>query len=319
MFKKLLLLAGMIAIWSCQDQSGLSKEIEKIPVDFKVERFDQKFARITPEELPQIKAEYPFLFPERFPDSVWIEKINDTIQQEINEEVGEIFSDFTSEEEQLHSLFQHIKYYYPSFEAPTVVTITSEVDYKNKVLLTPEYLFIALDTYLGKDHKFYLGIQEYLKKNFEKNQIIQDVAAEFAKEKVPQPESKTFLANMIYYGKILYLKDLWLPETTDHEKIGYTGEELEWAKNNEAQIWRYFVERELIFDSDTQLYSRFLYPAPFSKFYLELDSEAPAMLGQYIGWEIVRAYMDEYEVSLQEMLNTDAETIFNKAKYKPKK
>lgn len=319
MFKKLLLLAGMIAIWSCQDQSGLSKEIEKIPVDFKVERFDQKFAGITPEELPQLKAEYPFLFPERFPDSVWIEKINDTIQQEINEEVGKVFSDFTSEEEQLHSLFQHIKYYYPSFEAPTVVTITSEVDYKNKVLLTPEYLFIALDTYLGKDHKFYLGIQEYLKKNFEKNQIIQDVAAEFAKEKVPQPESKTFLANMIYYGKILYLKDLWLPETPDYEKIGYTGEELEWAKNNEAQIWRYFVERELIFDSDTQLYSRFLYPAPFSKFYLELDSEAPAMLGQFIGWEIVLAYMDEYGVSLQEMLDTDAETIFNKAKYKPKK
>ncbi|MFO8146502.1 MAG: gliding motility lipoprotein GldB [Bacteroidota bacterium] len=319
MFKKLLLLAGMISIWSCQDQSGISAEIEKIPVEFKVERFDEKFARITPEELPQLKAEYPFLFPERFPDSVWIEKINDTIQQEINQEVSKIYSDFTSEEEQLHSLFQHIKYYYPSFEAPTVVTVTSEVDYKNKILLTPEYLFIALDTYLGKDHKFYLGIQEYLKKNFEKNQIIQDVATEFAKEKVPQPKSKTFLANMIYYGKILYLKDRWLPETPDHQKLGYTAEELEWAKNNEAQIWRYFVEKQIIFDSDTQLYSRFLYPAPFSKFYLELDNEAPAMLGQYIGWEIVRAYMDEYKVSLPEMLDTDAETIFNKAKYKPKK
>ena len=319
MFKKLLLLAGIIALWSCQDQSRLSKEIEKIPVEFKVERFDQKFARITPEELPQLKAEYPFLFPERFPDSVWIEMINDTIQQEINLEVSKIFPDFSSEEEQLHSLFQHIKYYYTSFEAPTVVTVTSEVDYKNKVLLTPEYLFIALDTYLGKDHMFYMGIQEYLKKNFEKNQIIQDVAAQFAKEKLPQPTSKTFLANMIYYGKILYLKDRWLPETPDHEKIGYTAEELEWAKNNEAQIWRYFVERQIIFESDTQLSSRFLYPAPFSKFYLELDNEAPAMLGQFIGWEIVRAYMDEYKVSIQEMLDTDAETIFNKAKYKPKK
>ncbi|MGM0392657.1 MAG: DUF2268 domain-containing putative Zn-dependent protease, partial [Bacteroidota bacterium] len=127
------------------------------------------------------------------------------------------------------------------------------------------------------------------------------------------------LANMIYYGKILYLKDRWLPETPDHQKLGYTAEELEWAKNNEAQIWRYFVEKQIIFDSDTQLYSRFLYPAPFSKFYLELDNEAPAMLGQYIGWEIVRAYMDEYKVSLPEMLDTDAETIFNKAKYKPKK
>ncbi len=96
-------------------------------------------------------------------------------------------------------------------------------------------------------------------------------------------------------------------------------EELDWADANEEQIWRYFVDKELIFDSDTKLSSRFLYPAPFSKFYLELDNESPAMLGQYIGWHIVRDYMDKNDVGIQDMLNTDAETIFNKAKYKPKK
>lgn len=319
MIKKIVLLFVLVSVFSCEDQSKISKEIEKINIDFEVDRFDQKFASVTPQTLPQLKAEYPFLFPERFPDSLWVNKLNDTIQQEINQEVAEEFPDFSSEEDQLHSLFQHIKYYFPSFEAPTVITITSEVDYKNKVLLTPDFLFIALDTYLGKDHGFYIGIQEFLKKNFERNQMLPDAAAEFAKKWVPEPEAKTFLAHMIYYGKILYLKDLWLPETMDHEKMGYTSDELAWAKQNEAQIWRYFVEKEVIFDSDTQLYSRFLYPAPFSKFYLELDSEAPAMLGQYIGWQIVREYMDEYDVGVQEMLETDAETIFNKAKYKPKK
>lgn len=319
MIKKIVLLFVLVTVFSCEDQSKVSKEIEKVNVQFEVDRFDQKFASVNPQTLPQLKAEYPFLFPERFPDSLWLNKINDTIQQEINQEVAEEFPDFSSEEDKLHSLFQHIKYYFPSFEAPTVITITSEVDYKNKVLLTPDYLFIALDTYLGKDHGFYIGIQEFLKKNFERNQILPDAAAEFAKKWVPEPEAKTFLAHMIYYGKILYLKDLWLPETPDHEKIGYTSNELAWAEQNESQIWRYYVEKEVIFDSDTQLYSRFLYPAPFSKFYLELDSEAPAMLGQYVGWQIVREYMDEYDVGVEEMLKTDAETIFNKAKYKPKK
>ena len=75
----------------------------------------------------------------------------------------------------------------------------------------------------------------------------------------------------------------------------------------------------MLFNSDTQLYSRFLYPAPFSKFYLELDQEAPAMLGQYIGWEMIKQYMDRNKVSVQEMLQTNAETIFNKANYKPRK
>lgn len=319
MFQKIIFIFLVAISFSCEKQSETEKEIEKIPVDFELVRFDQKFANTTSESLPRLKAEYPFLFPAQFPDSVWMEKINDTIQQELNTEVTKAFPDLSAEEDAIHSLFQHIKYYFPEFESPTVITITSEVDYKNKVLLSQDYLFIALDTYLGKDHPFYMGIQEFLKKNFERNQIIPDVAAEYAKKYVPRPESKTFLAHLIYYGKILYLKDVWLPTTPDNQKIGYAPEELDWVKANEEQIWRYFVERELIFNSDSQLQSRFLYPAPFSKFNLELDNESPAMVGQYIGWQIIRQYMDKNEVSLREMLDTDSETIFNKANYKPKK
>ena len=63
-----------------------------------------------------------------------------------------------------------------------------------------------------------------------------------------------------------------------------------------------------------------MYPAPFSKFYLEeIDKEAPDRIGQFIGWRIVSSYMENNSVSLQQMLLTDAETIFNTSKYKPKK
>ena len=163
-----MLLIFLVAIsFSCENQPETEKEIEKIPIDFKLVRFDQKFANTTLESLPELKAEFPFLFPAQFPDSVWIEKISDTIQQELNTEVARVFPDLSAEEDGLHSLFQHIKYYFPEFESSTVITITSEVDYKNKVLLSQDYLFIALDTYLGKDHPFYFGIQEFLKNNFE--------------------------------------------------------------------------------------------------------------------------------------------------------
>ncbi len=178
--------------FACNKESKQEEEIEKIKIDFKVGRFDQEFAKATPQDLPDLKGRYPFLFPAQYPDSVWVNKMQDSIQLELNNEVTSAFKDFTQEEDQLNSLFQHIKYYFPSFEAPTVITITSDVDYKNKVLLTPEYLFIALDTYLGKDHKFYLGIQEYLKKNFEKSQILPDVASEYAKKYVPQPRKEDF-------------------------------------------------------------------------------------------------------------------------------
>jgi uncharacterized protein YjaZ len=42
-------------------------------------------------------------------------------------------------------------------------------------------------------------------------------------------------------------------------------------------------------------------------------------VGAYIGWQIVNSYMKNNEVSLQQLLQTNAQEIFEKSKYKPKK
>jgi uncharacterized protein YjaZ len=52
---------------------------------------------------------------------------------------------------------------------------------------------------------------------------------------------------------------------------------------------------------------------------LELDNESPGRLGQYIGWQIVKAYMENNDVSLMDMLQKDAAEIFNNSKFKPRK
>ena len=319
MLKKLGFLILLVSLYSCENKTENEAKIEKIDADFEVIRFDQKFAKTTEESLPELKDEYPFLFPEQFPDSVWVQKMNDSIQQEIEKEINTVFPEFSEETDELHNLFQHVKFYFPDFQVPDVITVTSEVDYKNKTIYTGDYLFVSLDTYLGEDHKFYLGVQEFLKKNFRKDQIVSDAAAEIAKNYVPKAESRTFLAHMLYYGKLLYLKDRFIPFKSDAEKIGYSEKELNWVEANEDQIWRYFIENELIYDTDSKLYTRFLYPAPFSKFYLQLDAESPSRVGQYIGWNIIRSYMEKNDVSIKTMLNTSAEEIFNKANYKPKK
>lgn len=317
--KKLLLCFLLFGIFSCGQDDRREKEIAEIPVEVEVKRFDQRFARATADSLPVLKEEFPYLFPSRFSDEEWVLKMRDTIQLELNTEVEEAFSDFSDVRQELKLLFQHVKYYFPNTRIPDVITLTSEVDYRNKVIWSDELLLIALDNYLGQEHHFYLGMQEYLKKNFERDQIVVDAASAFGGGLVQRPESRSFLAHMVYYGKILYLKDLLVPFKTDWEKMGYTKEEYEWAQRNEEEIWRYFVERELLFDTDSELQSRFLFPAPFSKFYLQLDNESPAMVGQYIGWQIVRKYMENRDVGLNQLLITDAQTIFNLSNYKPKK
>ncbi|MDF1518362.1 MAG: gliding motility lipoprotein GldB, partial [Lutibacter sp.] len=57
-----------------------------------------------------------------------------------------------------------------------------------------------------------------------------------------------------------------------------------------------------------------------SKFYIDIDKESPGRIGVWLGWQIVSAYMtNNNDVTLQQLLQTDAEEIFNKSKYKPKK
>lgn len=319
MLRKLGFYSLLIMLLSCGKNDEREREIAKIPVEVEVTRFDQLFASADAEDLPDLKLQFPYLFPAQYPDSVWVNKMTDTIQLEINREVAQEFADFSNVKQDLHLLFQHIKYYFPESKLPEVVTVTSDVDYRNKAVWTDDFLLISLDTYLGKDHHFYIGIQEYLKKNFENSQILPDVALSFGESVVPRPDSRVFLAHMIYYGKILYLKDRLIPFKTDAERIGYTSEELAWAEANEEEVWRYFVERQLLFETDSDLYTRFLYPAPFSKFYLQLDHESPARLGQYIGWQIVRQYMESTDKDIKQMLAADPETIFNLSNYKPKK
>lgn len=318
--KFLKIILFFCVIWSCAKENKIQKEIAAIPVEIGIERFDRIFADVTVENLEDVKQRYPFLFPEKEHDSVWIQKTKDTIQLEINSEVEKAFSNFSTEQEQLKSLLQHIKYYFPEVTVPRVITVTSNVDYQRKVIVSDNLLIISLDTYLGADHHFYEGIQAYLKNRFVKSQILPDVATMYARQLVELPRDRTFLANMIYYGKELYLKELFLPNFSDGEKMAYTEEQLLWAEENEEEIWRYFIDKQLLYSTETELLPRFLYPGPFSKFYLEeIDQEAPDRIGQYIGWKIVRAYMKNNNVSLRQLLLTDADTVFSASKYKPKR
>ena len=316
------LLSTIVIIYltlSCQNESKLENEIAKIDIKVNVERFDRLFAQITPTGLPKLKDDYPFMFSKNYNDSLWIARISDTLQQQLNAEVDKAFSDSSLIEGEIESLFQHLKYYYKTFRTPRIITVTSDVDYRNKTIVTDSIVLIALDTYLGADHDFYGGLSKYLRQNFESSQIVSDLATQYAEQHIFQTRRKTLLDEMIYFGKTLYFKDIMIPFKEDEEKIGYTKEQLEWAIANESNIWRFFVEKESLFDSSPKLVERFINPAPFSKFNLELDGESPGRLGQYMGWQIVRAYMKNNDATLQQLLEADAEDIFNNSRFKPRK
>jgi gliding motility-associated lipoprotein GldB len=317
-YRFLFFVFCLVVLFSCDKKSKVEKAVEEIPLEIKVTRFEKAFFEATPETLPQLKLQYPIFFPAGNDDQVWIEKMQNPQWRELYNEVEKKYGNFDVETQKIEELFKHIKYYFPETKIPKVYTIISEMDYQNKVIYANNMLVISLELYLGKDHRFY-EFPQYIKQNFEQSQILPDMVTSFGQTKILPPTDTSFLSQMIYAGKALYLKDQLLPEYSDADKMGYKPEQITWCQENEGYIWRYFIENKMLYDTDQKLIPRFINPAPFSKFYLEIDNESPGRVGAWIGWQMVRSYMANNEVSLAQLLKTDAKEIFEKSKYKPKK
>jgi len=318
MKKYLFLVVFCLFILSCDKKNKVESTVASIPLKVKVARFDKIFFETPPQDLEKVKKQFPFFFPPENDNSVWLNKMQDPLWRELYTEVQKKYSNFEPVKLELETLFKHIKYYFPTTKTPKVITIISEMDYKSKAIYADSLVIISLELYLGENHKFY-QFPNYLKQNFDERQIAPDIIASFSERQIPPILDKNLLSQMIYYGKQLYLKDLLLPNYTDAEKIGYTPKQITWCQENENYMWRYFIEKEMLYSNDQKLISRFINPAPFSKFYLEIDNESPGKVGAWIGWQMVRSYAKNNDVPLMNLLKTDAKEIFVKSKYKPKK
>jgi gliding motility-associated lipoprotein GldB len=318
MRKIIFIITLTIAFISCDKKSKEEKEVEAIPLEIKVVRFDKLFFETPPQDLGKLKSDFPFFFPKGNEDRIWLDKMQNPLWRELYTEVQKKYSNFELVQKELEVLFKHIKYNFPETKTPKVITVISEMDYNKKVIYTDSLVIISLELYLGKEHKFY-QFPKYLKQNFEQNQILPDVVSSFSIQRISPVTDKNLLSQMIYFGKQLYLKDVLLPEYNDGDKMGYTPEQIKWCEENESYMWRYFIENEMLYSDDQKLANRFINPAPFSKFYLEIDNESPGRVGAWMGWQIVRSYVKNNEVSLAQLLQLNAKEIFEKSKYKPKK
>lgn len=314
-----LFLILSIFLFSCEKEPKNIVDVSGVEVDFTVKRFDVDFYRSGEENLEGLKKEYPDLFPQNTPDSIWLSKINDKDEQELFLGTQKVYKDFSKTRSELEQLFKHVKYYNENFAAPGVITILSNIDYEYRVIYSDPLLFISLDVYLGKESEFYADYPDYIKENNKQERITVDVATQLIERQIKPSLNRTFVGKMIAAGKQLYLLDLYLPLKEDHIKIGYSQDKYTWALANESQIWRYFIENNLLYSTDTKLNRRFLDEAPFSKFYLSEDSNSPGRIGQWVGWQIVRSFMEKNDVSLQTLLTMTEEEIFERSNYKPRK
>ena len=308
-----------LILLSCKNENKSDVDVTNIEVDYAVERFEQAFYKATSESLIDVKNNFPLLFPIAVSDSVWLAKINNKDEQDLFKETQEIYSDFNEMKKQFTSLFKHITHYNPTFRAPKVITMLSNIDYENRMIYADSILLVSLDVYLGKQHEFYADYPLYIKENNSKEHLIVDAANAIINMQVKPFNNRSFLSKIIVEGKKWYLLDSYLPLVSEKEKTGYSMKKLLWAKQNEEQVWKFFIEKELLYSTDTKLNKRFIENAPFSKFYTAQDNQSPGKIGGYIGWKIVQSFMKQNDVSLQKLIAIDAQSLLDQSRYKPKK
>lgn len=223
----------------------------------------------------------------------------------------------------LGNFFAQTTAYFPDFQAPQTFVYSSSMQSEaDAILYSPmdKMLFIDLSQFMGEGNRYYAGVEKYLQKSMNPQNILPKVSQTVTAQFVPfSSDNQKFIDRIIYAGKRMILSDALLPKTSDAVKMGYTEEQLKWAQANEGNVWNFFVENDIVFSDDVRLNGRFIEEGPFSKFYTEVDNSSSPQIGIFIGWMICRSFLDKNpDTTLKEFLKMDATEIFNKSQYNPK-
>jgi hypothetical protein len=275
------------------------------------------------EGLKKIQPEFSYFLDADLSDTANIHQIYsfvaDTQVRRLYRETMKIYPDLNNLEHELSDALARYKYFFPEKRIPEVYTYVSDMYYERPVWLKDSVLVIALDVYLGSDYYLYpyLGLPRYKIRCMAPPYITPDVMkALYFTDVWTSPKMKTLLDRMIAGGKMLYYLDAVLPDVPDTVKLCYSKKKLDWAVDNEKNIWAFLVHDELLYSTDFDTQSNLINDGPFTKGF---SKESPSRLGIFIGWQIVKDFMANHsEVSLRQLMQTDdSQYILQQSRYKP--
>ncbi|MCE2496538.1 MAG: hypothetical protein J4F31_08180 [Flavobacteriales bacterium] len=322
--KRLAFFLLMSAAFLACKHDPLKVDTSEVQMEVNYLRFDDAFfgtpVSDLPEALPELQREFPEFFLVGQTTEEWIEVRKDPLLNMLYDRVSSVHPDISVFKSDVEMILKHFKYYYPSYPSSVkVFTYVSGLDYEYPVISADSMYFISIDMFLGPD-TVYDQFPQYLAKHFDPTYFPAKFARAIAEPLVEIDRTNgSFLAKMLYEGRVLYLMEALMSEVNENIVIEYTPEELAWAKEHEQEIWTFFVEDELLFSNENGLYDRFIAEAPFSKFYAKIDRESPGRIGRWIGWQIVRSYMKAHpETTVQELASmSETRILFKNAQYKP--
>lgn len=331
------LIVLSLSLNACFEHHEKPPDVQQIPGDFELVRYEKKFFALDTNHLTQGIAqllEDDTIFGPVYMNQIMNFKdeknpeIYDTIELRkfltnpyihyLYDSVSLSFANMNTEIAQLNQAFKYFKYYFPERKIPKVYTLISEFGTASFMIDT-SILGIGLDFYLGTDYLYY--------EQFFPNYIIAKLKPEFIAPnsmKVlynayygnPQDKIMPLVELMIENGKQLYFVEKMLPETAEEYKWGYSSAQLKWCADNEHEIWSYFSQRDLFYESEPTVLRKYIGEGPST---IDMPPESPANIGQWMGYRIILSYIrnNPNGDNLAKLLASEPKVILAKSKYKP--
>ena len=318
-----------LGLFTCKNKTKDKAVVENIQVILPFQRLEEELFHINSrEDVQSFFLKYPLVSEKYFDMDSAMVKDPEVIQsfyefysnkflKEFYLESKNSFGDIAPLQSQLEDFYKHVKFYYPKSTVPKAYTVVTGFNPDKPFLVDDTLLVVSIDFFLGPKAKYRPPYYKYMLDRFEKPYIAPFIAlAVSLKYNLTDYKDETMLANMIYHGKSLYFSEMMLPELADSMLIMYTGNEIAGVIENKKTIWGHFIQNKLLFETQPHLIEKYIGERPKVT---EVGDKCPGRIGRWLGWQIVRKYMEKHpDITLQELMNEkDSQKIFRESKYKP--
>ncbi len=218
----------------------------------------------------------------------------------------------------INTCAKRFKYHFKTRQLPSkLITCTNCFNYS--VAYVDSALVLGLDNYLGDTAIFYkmLELPLYKTRCMTEQYILPDLIRGWLLTEFDNAQPvNTLLYHTIFYGKLYYCVNALLPNTPDSLIIGYTQKQLNYCKSNEKNSWAFFAEKNRLYENNLKIVQELTSEGPFTG---AISRECPPRIAMWVGWQIVKSYMDKNKnVSLEQLMTEkDAQKILSKSKYRP--
>ncbi len=346
--KRLTVFIALIVILEGCSNNTKTPDVSNIKIELSLDRFEKDFFAVDTNNiinsLRQLQSKYPSFFPDFTSNILGLPPLTDTSiaamiaikkfisdYRPIKDSADKILGDLKNTEKEIKQGLQFIKFYFPDYTLPRkLITFIGPMDAFFEASLggygdvvTKEGMATGLQLHLGSEFSFYhsqMGeslYPGYISKRFTPQTISVNCIKNIIDDLYPeQLRGKVLVEQMIEKGKRLYVLDKVMPFAADSLKIGYTSNQLKGCYGNEGRIWNFFVTNSLLLSNEPSLQKNYMADAPATQ---ELGDGSPGYIGLFTGWQIVKKYMEKNSaLTLPQLLQTDAQKIFEESKYRPK-